>query len=337
MILRGASALYGAAASWRRGWYARDPRRRRRLARPVVSVGNLSTGGRGKTPVVAAIAALLQEHGARPAILSRGYARRHRPEGVTVVSDGSNVRSGVEAAGDEPLMLARAMPGVPVLVAADRYAAGRLAESRLGVDLHVLDDGFQHLALARDIDLVLVDDVDFDDRVLPAGRLRERLATLRLADAVLFPSDAASVPQRVSAVAPDVPLFTVRRALGAAVWIGLAPGEQPQASQPVFAIAGVAQPDRFFGDLEAAGWRVAGTMAFRDHHWFAASDVSRVVSAARAAGADAIVTTDKDAVRLECHAFDLPLARVPLSVAVEPPAFEEWLRARVDQARSGQS
>ena len=132
------------------------PSRRRRLSQPVVSVGNLRVGGSGKTPIVAHIARLLLERGERPAILTRGYARRCRPDGVTVVSDGTTILAGIESAGDEPLMLARALPGVPVLVGANRYLSGRLAEERFGATVHLLDDGFQHLELARDVDLLLV-------------------------------------------------------------------------------------------------------------------------------------------------------------------------------------
>jgi tetraacyldisaccharide 4'-kinase len=132
------SAAYGAAAAWRRAWYARDPARQRWLARPVVSVGNLRVGGSGKTPVVEYIARLLLERGERPAILTRGYGRRIARDGVTVVSDGTRVLAELDEAGDEPLMLARALPGVIVLVGVDRYLSGRLAERRLGATVHLL-------------------------------------------------------------------------------------------------------------------------------------------------------------------------------------------------------
>ena len=168
--------MYGAAATWRRRWYSRDPARARRLTRPVISVGNLRVGGSGKTPVVAHLAQLLVERGERPAVLTRGYARVRPKAGVTIVSDGTRVLEDVAASGDEPFMLARALPGVPVLVGADRFASGLLAESQLGVTVHLLDDGFQHVCLARDIDLLLVDEADLNDHVLPAGRLREPLA-----------------------------------------------------------------------------------------------------------------------------------------------------------------
>ncbi len=166
-------SVYSAVTVWRRQWYARQPSRRSRLSRPVISVGNLSIGGSGKTPVVAYIARLLVDCGERPAILTRGYGRRQSGERVTVVSDGTAIRAGVYSSGDEPLMLARALPGVAVVVSASRYRAGRLAEDQLGATVHVLDDGFQHVQIERDVDLLLVSEDDLRDRPLPGGRLRE--------------------------------------------------------------------------------------------------------------------------------------------------------------------
>jgi tetraacyldisaccharide 4'-kinase len=185
VIRSAASALYGTAATWRRRWYAGHPSRRRRLERPVISVGNLNTGGSGKTPLVAHSAARLAARGERPAILSRGYARTSPTPGVTIVSDGAAVLASLEHSGDEPLMLARALPGVAVMVAANRYEAGRVAESTLGATVHVLDDGFQHLGLERDVDLLIAGAHDLSDRVLPAGRLREPLTAAAAADARL--------------------------------------------------------------------------------------------------------------------------------------------------------
>ncbi|MGE0702818.1 MAG: tetraacyldisaccharide 4'-kinase [Vicinamibacterales bacterium] len=332
MLLRGASVLYSAAATWRRRWYARRPTRQRSLEQPVVSVGNLSTGGRGKSPVVAALARLLTSRGERPAILSRGYGRRRQPDGVTVVSDGSHVLADVESAGDEPLMLARALPHVPVLVASDRHLAGRMAETRFGATVHVLDDGFQHVALARDVDLVLIDDADLEDRVLPAGRLREPLEALRTAGAILTAADSTAAGS-VQHLAPGVPMFGVRRSLGTPEWVGSPAGTLHKHETRVFAAAAVARPDRFFADLAAAGWNVTGAMAFRDHHWFDAADIAKIESAASAANAEAIVTTDKDAVRLEMHRLWLPVARIPLNVSIEPAEFDDWLMDRVREAR----
>src|SRR5262249_28741097 len=150
-----------------------------------VSVGNLRVGGSGKTPIVDYLARMLTESGERPAILTRGYARRVARDGVTIVPDGTHVVADLDTARHEPLMLARALPGVPLLGRADRYLSGTLAERRLGATVHLLDDGFQHLELAREVDLLLVSEDDLTDRPMPAGRLRERLDAASAADAAL--------------------------------------------------------------------------------------------------------------------------------------------------------
>lgn len=339
MIVQALSAVYGAAASWRRRWYGQHPARVRTLNRPVISVGNLGVGGTGKTPAVAVIARCLIERGERPSILSRGYARRRAARGVTVVSDGRRVLADLPSAGDEPLLLARLVEGTPVLVCPDRYQAGRQAEDRFGVTVHLLDDGFQHLQLARDVDLLMLDERDLSDRVLPGGRLREPLSSAAAADAVILVSGAGTAGD-VSDVARTLGVehgFRMTRRIGAPRLIAPADraGEPVEPGTPVFALAGIARPERFFSDLRAAGWTVTGVRAFRDHHPFSGNDLERVAAEARASGAAAILTTGKDAVRL--RALDLPavaLAEVPLTAAIEPaPAFADWLLARVRRAR----
>lgn len=335
MILTTASSIYGAVTGWRRQWYARDPSRQRRLSRPVVSVGNLRAGGAGKTPLVAALAQLLVAHGERPAILTRGYARRVSPDGVTVVSDARGVLAGVDTAGDEALMLARALPGVPVLVSPDRYLAGCLAEHQLGATLHLLDDGFQHAALARDVDLLVVDAEDLTDRVLPAGRLREPRSAASRADALLTTESDPATRDRLRDALRVARTFRVTRTLGAPRVVSRVrlkadtTNTDTTFAAPVFAVAGVARPQRFFDDLRAAGWQVMGTTAFRDHHRFSAADMRRIDEAARAAGAGLVLTTEKDAVRMEVHdANGVPIAAVPLTATIEP-AFTDWLLDRV--------
>jgi tetraacyldisaccharide 4'-kinase len=323
--------MYSAVAVWRRQWYARVPSRRGRLIRPVISVGNLSVGGSGKTPVVGYIAQLLVESGERPAILTRGYGRRSR-EPITIVSDGTSPRAGVDAAGDEPLMLARALRGVSVVAGASRYLAGRLAEEQLGATVHVLDDGFQHVQIERTVDLLLVCEDDLRDRPLPTGRLREPLTAGAAADAALVPAGYPTAVERVARAVGIGTAFQVTRALGAPHTIARDPESVvvPPESR-VFAVAGIARPERFFSDVSAAGWHLVGSMSFRDHHRFSDADVKRFGDAARAAGAAIILTTEKDAVRLErCSLEALPIAAVPLLVAVEPAErFRDWLLDRI--------
>jgi tetraacyldisaccharide 4'-kinase len=328
ILTTSASAVYGAIAERRRRWYAGDPSRQRRLARPVVSVGNLRVGGAGKTPLVAALAQMLVQRGERPAILMRGYARRRAPDGVTVVSNGQRVCAGLDVSGDEALMLSRGLTGVAVLVGADRFLSGVLAERRFGATIHLLDDGFQHLALARDLDLLVVDEDDLSDRVLPAGRLREPLASAARADALLTAATRPAAIERFRSASGGGAVFRIDRALGRPHGLrGGAATVAPEAS--VFAVAGIARPQRFFADLTAAGWRIAGSMAFRDHHPYRAADGKRIVEAARAAGATTILTTEKDAVRMErLDGGALPIAAVPLTVTIDP-AFDDWLSVRL--------
>jgi tetraacyldisaccharide 4'-kinase len=267
----------------------------------------------------------------RPSILSRGYARRDVAPGVTVVSGPTGVVAGVDVAGDEPLMLARNLPGVPVLVGSDRFLSGQYAEREFGVTVHVLDDGFQHLRLERDVDLVMVSEDDLADRVLPAGWLREPLSSAARADALLVTAGYAAAADRVGRALAVSRRFLVTRTIGPPRMVTTGESVVVPSDDPVFAVAGIARPERFFADLASAGWRVAGTLAFRDHHRFDGHDVDRIREQATAVRASIVLTTEKDAVRLEvCDLRDLPLAAVPLAVAVEPAdAFADWLMERL--------
>jgi tetraacyldisaccharide 4'-kinase len=335
-------SIYAAVAAARRRSYRR-PGGQRRLQRPVISVGNLRVGGTGKTPAVAYLSRLLTAMGERPAILSRGYGRRVAPDGVVVVSDGERLRADLNRSGDEPLMLARAIECARVLVSADRYLSGRLAELHLGATVHVLDDGFQHLQLARGTDLLIVGSEDVaDPRTLPMGRLRESLDTAAFADALLVTDateeQAASLAARLGAAMA----YRLVREAGAPRSLDVFEASveiEAGAAGPVHGFAGVARPARFFSELRVLGWDVKGTTAFPDHHRYTAHDVAAVAAAARAEGALALVTTEKDVVRLlPFRPLPLPLLWVPLVARIEPePAFRQWIGERIaaDRALAG--
>lgn len=324
--------IYARAAAGRRAWYARHPEARRHLARPVISIGNLAVGGSGKTPVVAALARWLLSHGERPSILSRGYARTHAADGIVVVSDRERVLESAARSGDEPQMLARALPGAPVLAGADRYLAGVIAERRLGCTVHLLDDGFQHFRLHRDVDLLLVVPDDLHDTVLPAGRLREPLEAAAAADALLVTGSDLDVADLSVRLHVDR-AFQVVQSFGAPRLVQPFGELMPQtAGRRAVAVAGIARPQRFFDSARAQGWEPVKEVAFRDHHWFTGSDLKRILGAARAESADLILTTEKDAMRL----LDLPLgpsppfAYLPMTVSIEPATnFTTWLRNRL--------
>jgi tetraacyldisaccharide 4'-kinase len=318
------STLYAAIARRRRERFDRRPDLRRRLRRPVISVGNLAVGGRGKTPLVATITRELLAMGERPAILTRGYARTRSEDGVVVVRDPDGIRSDLARGGDEPLMLARQLAGVSVLASPDRYLAGCLAEHHFGATVHLLDDGFQHLQLDRDIDIVIVGRDDVARPVtLPRGRLREPLDTLAAADAILTSDADITIDIRGA----DVPIFGLTRRMEA-------PANVP-ASAAVLALAGIAGPARFFGDLTGLGWNVVRRLAFRDHHPYSSRDLGRIFAEARAAGADAVLTTEKDYVRLlPFRPFPMLTGWVPLTMEPDPlPEFRRWLAGSLNAAR----
>jgi tetraacyldisaccharide 4'-kinase len=324
------SGVYGRMTQARRDWYSRRSDRRRRLRHAVISVGNLASGGSGKTPVVAAIARMLRERGERPVILTRGYGRRERVEGVLVVSDGERVLEPVARSGDEPQLLARTLGGIPVLVSPDRYLAGSLAEHQFGATVSLLDDGFQHVQLERDIDLLLVSPEDLQDRVLPSGHLREPLGAARFADALLVTGADEEVTQ-------------VARELGHESAFRVSPryadlkGPRRTEDRPprAIAFAGIARPERFFGALRTLGWDVTRELTYRDHHWFTARDLETIRRAARESDASAIITTEKDAVRLPAATLDIPILVLPMTVEIEPAGvFESWLLERLARARA---
>lgn len=328
-MLRAAARLYGHGADLRRELRRRTPMR---LERPVVSVGNLAVGGRNKTPVVAAIARMLHGWGERPSVLSRGYRREAPSRDVVVVRDADHMRATLAQSGDEPFMLARELPGCCVLVHARRVRAGQLAEQELHCTVHVLDDGFQHVQLARDANLVLLtlDDV-LHGEVLPAGRLREPLHVLEHADALLAVDTTAARLRMALGRSADTPIFEARRHLGPARALSGTMDFSRVHGEPVLLVTAVAEPARVAEDLRTAGWTLADVMTFRDHHRYRSDDVRQIAARARGVGASAVVTTAKDAVKLEPHLpIDVPVAVVPLEVVIEPvDEFASWLRTRL--------
>jgi len=304
------SILFGAAVGARNALYSRGVLASRRLERPVVSIGNLAVGGSGKTPFVLLLGELLKQRGVAFDVLSRGYGRRTR--GVAVVDSGGASRD----FGDEPLLMARKLQ-VPVIIGEDRFAAGQLAEERFPSRLHLLDDGFQHRALARDFDIVLVTPEDAHDRLLPAGRLREPLSELARADAVVLTSGA---PEEA------FPLD------GKLVWRAhrtIAPCDLP--AHPL-AFCAIARPQHFFVQLRNAGADLAGEASFHDHHQYAEKDIRELLAMAARAEADGFVTTEKDAINLGGYFSALkPLAVVPvkMDLADAGPALDTMLETIV--------
>ena len=342
--------LYGAAHALRRRWHRG---RAARLPRPVVSVGNLSWGGSGKTPMVAAIAAHLRDGGRRVAILSRGYGRRGGP-GVRLVSDGEGPLLGPMLAGDEPVLLAGDLPGVAVVVGADRARAGRHALERLGKapDVFLLDDGFSHLALERDLDLLLFPAADpfAGGRLLPGGRLREPLASSARADAAILTGYGEL--DRTAAGAALARALRPYGFRGAGFAAGMAP-EQPRfvttapgpgqagSGKPVppgsraLLVSGIARPRSFRDTVERLGFPVADHLVFPDHHEYPDASLAKIVRGFHESGATVVMATGKDRVKLQGR-LELPLAEVPIRAAPAPELFV-WLDERLAEIAAGGS
>ena len=229
-------------------------------------------------------------------------------------------------------MLARQLDGVAVLVSSSRYLAGRLAEHHFGCTVHVLDDGFQHFALHRDADLLVIARGDLErPDTLPTGRLREPIDAAAAADAFVMLDDGAQAER----LAAGRPVWRARRRQGIARLVGPAGVPVTPSAGKAVAVAGIANPAGFFRDLEAAGWTLVRELPYGDHHPYTSADVGRIAGAARAAGARLVLTTEKDLVRLlPFRPFAVPVAYVPMTLEIDAPgALDEWLVTRVKDAR----
>lgn len=287
-----------------------------RLRWPVISVGNLSTGGAGKTPLTMALAQALARRGISIDVLSRGYGRSSRAV-LRVNPNGT-----AEECGDEPLEMARAT-GAPVFVAAQRYEAGLLAEScrpdGSPAGVHLLDDGFQHRRLHRDADILLVNGHDLADRLLPAGNLREPLRALHRASCLAIPAEDKRLEAELKNLGWPGPVWRICRHIQA-----------PPIDGPALAFCGIARPEQFFSSLEAAGIRLAARVAFADHHRYTTADVERLLGEAQKSGVTACITTEKDRVRMDALAekflLSAPLKTAALRVEIEEEsAAIDWL------------
>lgn len=334
-VLEGVAALYGAAIRLRNLYYDRVPPAARRVGAPVISVGNLSAGGTGKTPMVIALVERLSAMGRRPVVLTRGYG---------------TPRGGVA---DEVAEIRLAAPGVPVVVNADRVAGARGALARGLGDCFVLDDGFQHRRLRRDLDVVLIDALDpwGGGALLPAGRLREPLEGLSRADVIVItrsnqvaPDRFAEIETRVRALAPGAATLSARVAPHAVVFAG---GEsaapESLARRRAVLVCAIGNPDSFVRLTESIGIERSETLVFRDHHPYARNDADAVAAAAQRRGAGLILTTRKDWVKLAPlwdavvggPAASPRLARLDVRVELDAPdaaRLEALLRACLARA-----
>lgn len=327
--------LYGRALEIRARRYADGRARSVRLSRPSISVGNLTLGGTGKTPFVEFLAANLLARGKRPAILSRGYRRRGRD--VVVVSSGNGPLVSAEQGGDEPVALSCRLPRAVIVVAARRADAAAAAE-RIGADLFLLDDGFQHLSVRRDLDLLLLDARDpfGGGRFPPAGSLREPLSALGRADAfVLTRAEAPPAEETLRTLArwnPRAPLFRARIRPSGLFEQG---GTRFQPSGRFIAVCGIARPAGFGEALGVLGLAPEETLVFGDHHRYGLDDLARIERAAHRTSSRWIATSEKDAVKLWGR-LSTPAAAVRLDVDLPDAGFWPFVESRVGPARSSE-
>ena len=321
LILAPLGALYSAAMRARLALYRQGALRVYKIDSPVISVGNITTGGTGKTPLVEWIARAVAKNGRRGCILTRGYGRAH-PGKRVLVSDGEQILADEREGGDEPRLLAEMLQGVAAVISdADRLGAARWALENLGSNLFILDDGFQHLRLARDLDLVTIDATNpwGGGKLLPHGRLRERLKGLARADCIILTrveqsQEIAGLRKEAERLSDGRPVLLSRtctkatHALGEMIARSSVPdiSSHPSLPQPVAAFCAVGNPAAFFSHARKDGHVLSHTRAFPDHHIYRQTDIEAIVVEAKRAGAGALLTTAKDAVKLRSLRFDLP-------------------------------
>jgi tetraacyldisaccharide 4'-kinase len=330
LLGRPLSPLYSGVMRLRAWAYKKGLLAAKTLPCPVISIGNITLGGTGKTPFVMAVAKWLKVQDIRPAIVTRGYGGRVG-KGPALVSRGEGAILSPYEAGDEPVMMAEQMRGVPIVAGSDRFNAGLFAIQELNAQVILLDDGFQHLALKRDIDIVLLSaGRPFGaGRVFPGGDLREPLRALRRATAIVItgsqildPAQIKACRQMLDIITPKRPVFFSKTRIKGVR--GLAP------STPVFAFCGIGSPEAFFEMCAETGVDIRGKKAFRDHHAYTLGDINEIAVESIKSGASCVVTTAKDAVKvrgvwpkaLAGEGKTLPLMVLEIEAAPGPELFD---------------
>jgi tetraacyldisaccharide 4'-kinase len=338
-VLPPLGVLYGAITRARTAFYERGLFRAFELNKPVISVGNITTGGTGKTPLVEWVARKLAREGQKVCILTRGYGRANSSHRI-VVSDADTVLATADRAGDEALLLAEHLRGVAVVISdADRVAAGRWALRRFDIDVFVLDDAFQHLRLRRDLNIVTIDATNpwGGGHLLPYGRLREPLSSLRRADCIVLTRteqvmDTVDIADRLGRLSGNRPVFLSQmRARGFSL-LGKAGPSGNFLENPVLAFCGIGNPEAFFHGLRNQGYQLALTRAFSDHHFYNQQDLDALLREAKRLGVRNLVTTPKDAVKLTSFDLDIPCYVLDLEIVVED---EERLGEMIRASLSG--
>ena len=339
LVLSPLSALYGAAVRTRLAAYERGLLRTARLPKPVISVGNITVGGTGKTPLVKWICRELAERGQKVCVLSRGYGREKASKRV-VVSDGTAILATEPEAGDEPLLLAQQLLGSAAVISdANRFAAGWWAIENLGTDTFVLDDGFQHVQLDRDLNVLIIDATDpwGGGHLLPNGRMREAISGLARANCTVITRadrspDIEGLKKEIDRLTSHRPVFnSTMQSVGLRSLTGAA--ADPELTRPFAAFCAVGNPVSFFTQLRTAGYRLVHTENFPDHHRYKQTDIDALVERAKSAGASALVTTAKDGVKLTPLRISLPCYVLEIEILLDN---EDQFRRLLQEATTKQ-
>ena len=331
--------IYNLILKARSALFKKGVARTRDLGVPVISIGNITVGGTGKTPLAAFAAKILAENGRRVCILTRGY-KRENPDERVLVSDGKNILAGAKTSGDEPFELAGKLLGVAAVLAdKDRASAGMWARENLGSDAFVLDDGFQHLKLKRNLDLVAVDATNpfGNGWLLPMGTLREPAENLKRAGAIILTranlaEDIDSLKAKVKKFAPGCPVFTSYTKTTKLTFLNDLFSEKTEASlslppkEKALAFCALGNPQTFFGQLKAEGFDLVDTKKFPDHHPYVQKNILELEETARRKNAEILLTTAKDASKLKKLQFSIPCYVVESELAFDDePALRELI------------
>lgn len=339
------SLLYRLIVHLRNRLYDRQILKTVKLPCPVISIGNITVGGTGKTPCVIALTRMLQEQGYEPAVLSRGYGGK-RPKPVNVVSDGKNILLDVQSAGDEPLLIARSLPGVPVLTGAKRRRTGQAAIDQFGARVLICDDAYQHRQIFRDIDIVLLDAEKplGNGQLLPRGPLREPVVNLSRAHCIILTraDNAPILHQDVARIASAsrIPVFRAAHRFREMIRPGEDLHVQPGDlyGKRICAFCGIARPDSFKKLLENAGVKLLSFIPFPDHYAYTRHDLEALKNQFLPQSADYWVTTEKDAMRLADHPDFLKtiwILRMDMTIEASAPSFEAVVTERLTAAGRG--
>ncbi|MCO6511819.1 MAG: tetraacyldisaccharide 4'-kinase [Aridibacter famidurans] len=341
-ILNIVSNIYGRVLDTRNVLFDYAIFRSYKVGVPVISVGNITVGGTGKTPLVSYIASLLAESGERPAIVSRGY-KRENENSLVVVSDGEKIIEDPSVTGDEPLELALELKGLASVVCdADRVRGSVYAIERLAASAIVLDDAFQHRRIRRDLDIVVLDaGAPFGGgRTVPGGRLRENLHNLARADAIVItrPDDSEDLEglrSELRALNGNAPVFVCRSLIQNIEPAAASEDRRAAPDAKYYVFCAIGNPGSFLAQLERDGIVIAGSRSFPDHHVFTQDEIDEIEDQARAAGADALLTTGKDAVKLVDKRFGIPCFKLKSRLVIDnETAFKSLLKSVMDHAES---